>query len=641
MNSVTYSFDLFDTCFVRACGFPKNVFDLLAYRTLGENCDESMLADFALIRVKGEQTARNLSDKEEVSLMDIYQYCSFKGLTSLSNEAIAEIEMEVEREQLCSVRSIWERINYLHDRGENIYYISDMYLPASFLKDLLVTHGFWKGGDRLYVSSTYGVTKRSGNLYKLIADENQLTFSRWYHCGDNRHSDYKMPQQWGIRVELIKHKFSVYECCLLRPDIFPGLFVSQHMAAISKAVRLSLQDDVVNDFASDLIAPLYVPFVFSILSDASKRGINRIFFLARDGYILHVIAKRLSKQFPKLELDYLYVSRASLYFPGIREVTTDNLECFFQTYYQMIAVTSSLRDVLSEFICDDVCDRLVDTLPMVGQCGRAREAFEVLLHSEEAIKILQTYHDEQRALILAYFGEKGLADENASTAIVDVRGTRHCHQVINTILQDAGYPPTFGYYLEVADDRKNITEAGSYQALLYKERMLKSQRLKYIVELRNVFEQYFSAAPTARTICYMWKEGKVRPMFTREVVPAETLELVRKHELVMMIYADLFMNNYLYKQIESVLLRSLDVLGKFAGSPSAHYLKALVGRRVGCMNNNNRYIIKKITWRDFGQYRIDWWRGAFFYTFRFPFSRRIVDFMYRIKNKLKNYDVYK
>ena len=27
-----YSFDLFDTCFVRACGDPKNIFDLLAYR---------------------------------------------------------------------------------------------------------------------------------------------------------------------------------------------------------------------------------------------------------------------------------------------------------------------------------------------------------------------------------------------------------------------------------------------------------------------------------------------------------------------------------------------------------------------------------------------------------------------------------
>ena len=32
---VIYSFDLFDTCFIRACGAPRNVFDLLAYRVLG------------------------------------------------------------------------------------------------------------------------------------------------------------------------------------------------------------------------------------------------------------------------------------------------------------------------------------------------------------------------------------------------------------------------------------------------------------------------------------------------------------------------------------------------------------------------------------------------------------------------------
>lgn len=52
---VIYSFDLFDTCFIRACGAPRNVFDLLAYRVLGANSDESARADFALERVKGEQ----------------------------------------------------------------------------------------------------------------------------------------------------------------------------------------------------------------------------------------------------------------------------------------------------------------------------------------------------------------------------------------------------------------------------------------------------------------------------------------------------------------------------------------------------------------------------------------------------------
>ena len=43
---VIYSFDLFDTCFIRACGAPRNVFDLLAYRVLGANSDESARTDF-------------------------------------------------------------------------------------------------------------------------------------------------------------------------------------------------------------------------------------------------------------------------------------------------------------------------------------------------------------------------------------------------------------------------------------------------------------------------------------------------------------------------------------------------------------------------------------------------------------------
>ena len=51
-----------------ACGAPRNVFDLLAYRVLGANSDESARADFALERVKGERKARALSQVEEITL---------------------------------------------------------------------------------------------------------------------------------------------------------------------------------------------------------------------------------------------------------------------------------------------------------------------------------------------------------------------------------------------------------------------------------------------------------------------------------------------------------------------------------------------------------------------------------------------
>lgn len=68
---MTYSFDIFDTCFVRACGHPRNIFDILAIRILGDDAEISSLADFAYIRINGERRARRSLDKHEVTIDDI------------------------------------------------------------------------------------------------------------------------------------------------------------------------------------------------------------------------------------------------------------------------------------------------------------------------------------------------------------------------------------------------------------------------------------------------------------------------------------------------------------------------------------------------------------------------------------------
>ena len=69
---------------------------------------------------------------------------------------------------------------------------------------------------------------------------------------------------------------------LLKQDYFPGFFVNQHLASISKAVRLSFPNIPQYAFAADLIAPLYIPFVYNILSDASNSGIKRVFFFCQN-----------------------------------------------------------------------------------------------------------------------------------------------------------------------------------------------------------------------------------------------------------------------------------------------------------------------------------------------------------------------
>lgn len=101
MRGATYSFDIFDTCLIRSCGFSHNVFDLLAIKVLGEKSDWNQRADFVNIRLKAEKQIRNQKE-EEITLQEIYNLCDFSGITDVSPEKIAEMEMEIEKKGPCS-----------------------------------------------------------------------------------------------------------------------------------------------------------------------------------------------------------------------------------------------------------------------------------------------------------------------------------------------------------------------------------------------------------------------------------------------------------------------------------------------------------------------------------------------------------
>lgn len=309
-----YSFDIFDTCFVRACGSPKNVFDILARRILGEIAEESFLCDFALIRIKAEEKAREESQYEDITLSEIYEYCDFTGLTDMSNAEIMNTEILVEREELVPVWDLKEKIQGIHNHGKSVMYVSDMYLSRDFMLQLLRENNFWKEGDKLYVSSEIRKTKQSGALYRYIADENKIKFKDWHHYGDNRYSDYKIPRRLGIKACLINHRYTFYEEKLKSIFCSPSSKVYTLMASISRGIRLGMKEQSLKSrFAVEFIAPLYVSLVYNILKQSRFDKIKNLYFMARDGYILYIIAKEFEDVFEDINLHYFYASRKALY----------------------------------------------------------------------------------------------------------------------------------------------------------------------------------------------------------------------------------------------------------------------------------------------------------------------------------------
>lgn len=318
MSNYIYSYDIFDTCLVRACGSPADLWDVLAHNILGDSADSARISDFILIRRKAEGQAREQlinESKEDVTIDDIYSYCDFSSLTPMSNEDIIKKEIEVEDSMLVPVLKIKEEIDNLHRNGKHITFISDMYLPTSFIRNKLQSTGLYTEGDHLYISSDIGKSKSTGHLFDYVRDDLKATFSHWIHQGDNCHSDYEIPKKKCIKAKLINHPLSYYEHKALEYDWGGASCDIQKIAAICRATRLSMQDTPGYRFAADFIAPLMTTFVHHILDDANRRGLQHLYFVARDAGILYHIAQQFVPLYPTISIHYLYASRQSLYQP--------------------------------------------------------------------------------------------------------------------------------------------------------------------------------------------------------------------------------------------------------------------------------------------------------------------------------------
>lgn len=317
MNTKIYSFDIFDTCLVRVCGNSENIFDIVARRILKET-SLSAINDFILIRKSGEGRARKLfitSEKEDITLTDIYSQCDFSSLTDISNNTIMEMEMTVEAEMLTPVLCIKEEIEHLHSQQQPVVFISDMYLPEDFIKDLLRKTGFFTEGDKLFISGHVGKAKSTGNLFRYVQKLLKLDVRHWYHKGDSRHSDYDMPRSIGIKAFLVSNEKTYYEKKVLKYDTSLSTLDIAKMSSLTRAIHLSFPDTPHYRFAADFIAPQMTTFVHSIMEDATHREIHHLYFIARDACILYHIAQQLIHLYPTLSIHYLYASRQSLYQP--------------------------------------------------------------------------------------------------------------------------------------------------------------------------------------------------------------------------------------------------------------------------------------------------------------------------------------
>jgi FMN phosphatase YigB (HAD superfamily) len=358
-----YSFDVFDTVLIRTWSHPSDLFEELGVWLFSEKLISTSIKDWCTLRMESEKKVRRLSDKQDILLQEVYQY-----IQTLLNWSDHQTEQSMQKEiqlELYSLRPVpvhQKLINALHQQGEQVVYISDMYLPKDAIKEALELNNIWSNTDILYVSSEFGALKRTGKLFQICLEDLDIVPKQLFHIGDNIRSDVEKSRELGINSQLFSSThLNRYEKWIAGNPALPSKFRSL-LSGSSRLSRLQSFDynphlQTIWDTSANVISPVMFGFVHWCLNEAEYKGIKRLYFLARDGQILLKIAQILCRKWGyQIDCRYLYASRQAWHFPSIQSVQEEELNWIFEMPAFSLSVRSACKGV--NIAPEEVCEAL-------------------------------------------------------------------------------------------------------------------------------------------------------------------------------------------------------------------------------------------------------------------------------------------
>jgi predicted HAD superfamily hydrolase len=446
------SFDVFDTAILRKLDEPRSLFDLMLPHVSA--CLGSKTTDFPAARFTAEGEARRRAwangNVSEVTFSEIYAIVA--EILDLDAAAISELcRREIEAEMAVCLRDpfIYSVYRRSLDLGKSVVFLSDMYLPQATVSEILKNCGYTKY-DALLVSSETRRTKASGALYGEALERVGIAPKQWLHIGDNPHSDIRMARKRGIpswhyaspaeKFKRDRRQFDAWRAdrpCSPAGYVVKGLVTNRLAAANPLEVNSGSAGRFWEDFGYSAAGPLYAGFTEWLIEQATKRDLQAIYFLARDGYAI----KRLFEMFrppglADIETHYLYASRRALNFASIRSLDDAALKFLTQSYgLNTIGAFLQRIGLEPQAFADDI--RRVG-FKDVGQRVRTSTDFERLEQLLKSLSdpILQRARSEN-AVMRDYLVKSGLADDRR-IALVDIGWQGSQQQAIQAFLRENG-----------------------------------------------------------------------------------------------------------------------------------------------------------------------------------------------------------
>jgi len=311
-NARMVSFDIFDTVVTRGTGDPASIFFRVGQELHKRRLVKCTPEVFATLRQAGETRARAHRHGGEVSLADIYREIATTLHLEERMEEMMTVEMDEEAASIRAIPQMRETVHAVRSMIGRVIFISDMYLPAGFLKERLRALGLLMPGDALYVSSEFGVQKSSGRLFRIVLENEGLQPHELFHCGDSLPYDVKPAIMLGIGIHhFVRAIHHPSEQILNNHSLQTGGLAST-MAGSARLARLEgmhLDADVrsVWETGACVTGPIVLLYAMWIIKRARQAGIKQLHFLARDAYLPYRAVRMLLETDPESGLEAHYI----------------------------------------------------------------------------------------------------------------------------------------------------------------------------------------------------------------------------------------------------------------------------------------------------------------------------------------------
>jgi hypothetical protein len=341
----------------------------------------------------------------------------------------------------------------------------------------------------------------------------------------------------------------------------------------------------IENILEKVVAPLLVAFVAEMLEQAKRDQVERLYFVARDGYILKLIAEQLEPS--GLELRYLYGSRQAWLLPSVADEPEAALQ-WAVLRGQPTSPAAILRRVAisyESFVDLDPPAILRDSFHQEIQ-GRDLSLLETFLTKPEVLARIAANARRERETTLGYFRQEGLFDKTP-WALVDIGWTGRCQAALRKLLRSVQPDrEVHGYYLGVNHYPEPREVAGPMWGW-QRDNLFASPEHPTRVLFRNqgAIEEVFTMAAHGTTLSYEKTASGFQPRLKEESANDLKKRFTTQQQTICRAFAQRWQRNRRRGDAERLKETSLANLARFFLHPTRREVDALKWLQIGADQN--------------------------------------------------------